>query len=146
MTTASGAVHLAAVGVALPVGLLVLLWPKGTPAHVRAGWLFVAAVVAVDVAALLTYSSSGDPGVFHVLAVISLATLVGGVLASPRRRRGSVVPHAVLMCATATGLVAAGAAQLARGQDAWVTALVAVLVCLGGVQWTRRLVSASTEA
>ena len=79
-----GSLHVAAAVLALAVAAIVLVRTKGTTAHVRLGWLYVVRLVLVDAFALLTYQDGIGP--FHLLAVISLATLTAGLVWSPRRR------------------------------------------------------------
>ena len=103
-----GSLHVAAAVLSLAVAAIVLARTKGTPAHVRLGRAYVVLLVLVDTFALLTYQSGVGP--FHLLAVISLATLTAGLVWSPRRR-GSRQTHGILMIWSVTGLVGAGLAQ-----------------------------------
>jgi len=130
--TASGAVHVLAAVLALVTAGVVLSRPKGTRSHVRLGRLYVVLLLTLNTSALLTYDDTGRPGGFHVLALVSLATLFAGLLLSPRRAT-SRIPHAVLMVWSVTGLVAAGLAQAATvllPQAApWPTLLTSCLAC-----------------
>ena len=127
----TGAVHVAAAVLALATAALVLARTKGTRSHVRLGRAYVVLLLVLNTSALLTYEEGGV-GAFHVMAVVSLATLAGGLAASPRRLRDRV-PHAVLMVWSVAGLVAAGLAQAATAllPDAtpWPTLAVTLLVC-----------------
>jgi hypothetical protein len=76
----------------------------------------VVLLVLVDAFALLTYQNGIGP--FHLLSVISLATLTAGLVWSPRRR-GSRQIHGILMIWSVAGLVGAG---LAQGGDRRTTA------------------------
>ena len=69
-----GITHLAAAIVAMIVGAVVLLSRKGTYWHRCCGWLYVGAMAAVIVTALLIYDLFGGFGPFHVAALISAAT------------------------------------------------------------------------
>lgn len=106
-----GALHVMAALLALATAVVVLVRTKGTTAHVRLGRVYVVLLVLVDLSALLTYRES-VPGPFHLLAVVSLATLTAAVVWSPRRR-GSRQTHGILMIWSVTGLVGAGLAQAA---------------------------------
>ena len=79
-----GSLHVAAAVLALAVAAIVLVRTKGTTSHVRLGRAYVVLLVLVDAFALVTYQDGVGP--FHLLAVISLATLTAGLLWSPRRR------------------------------------------------------------
>jgi uncharacterized membrane protein len=83
-----GWVHLVASLVALAVGILVLLRPKGTPAHKRRGRDYALTLLVTNVTALGIYRR----GVFffpHWLAIVALIVTTVGVLAAhfkvPRR-------------------------------------------------------------
>ena len=108
-----GLAHVVAVTSALVLAFVVLALPKGTSRHVALGAAYVAVLTSGNVAALLVREQSGDLGPFHLLAVISLLTIAGGVVTSPRRRRGSDTAHGHFMLWSVVGLTAAGLAQLA---------------------------------
>ena len=137
-----GSLHVAAAVLALAVAAIVLVRTKGTTAHVRLGWLYVVLLVLVDVFALLTYQNGVGP--FHLLAVISLATLTAGLVWSPRRR-GSRQTHGILMIWSIAGLVAAGLAQGATAAlpqaSPWPTVAATASVCLHAALATRALAS-----
>jgi uncharacterized membrane protein len=80
--------HVVAASSALVVGAAVLLLPKGTHTHRVIGTVYVLALVLVNVAALSLHRESAF-GVFHALAVVSLATLAVGLSPSfsARERR-----------------------------------------------------------
>jgi uncharacterized membrane protein len=126
-----GSLHVAAAMLALVVAVIVLVRIKGTTAHVRLGRVYVVALVLVDVFALLTYRQGVGP--FHLLAVISLATLTAGLVWSPRRR-GSKQAHGIWMIWSVAGLVGAGLAQGATAAlpeaSPWPTVTTTAGVCL----------------
>lgn len=101
--------HFLAALTGLAIGSLIVLSRKGTRGHRLGGRAWIAAMVLVNSAALLSYED-GRFGVFHALALVSLATLTMGLLAI---RRGKVADHAMWMSWTFAGLLAAGAGQLA---------------------------------
>ena len=131
--------HVAAALSALLAGAAVLLLPKGTPAHRATGAAYVVALVLVNVAALSLHREHVF-GVFHALAVASLATIIVGLspmLLGTRADR-VVATHAFCMTWSYAGLVAAGCGQLAVtvGQDlaAWaVPAVIGTVLALSGV-------------
>lgn len=83
-----GGFHLAAAVVALAAGAFVLLsGPKGGRMHKRVGWLYLAAMLALNGSALLIYRLFRGFGPFHVAALVSLfSILTGGALAILARR------------------------------------------------------------
>jgi uncharacterized membrane protein len=72
---------------ALLLGAWVFLTRKGTRAHVRAGWAYVASMACLNGSALGPYHMTGRFNTFHALAVFSLATVVAGVIQALGRRR-----------------------------------------------------------
>lgn len=110
---AVAAAHVGAAVSALAAGALVLALRKGTAAHRTGGFVYVLLLLLLNVAALSLHRESAF-GVFHVLAVISLATLAFGVvpLLSGSRSPIVVAVHAYCMTWSYAGLVAAGLGQL----------------------------------
>ncbi len=104
-----GAAHVAAAVAALTFGLLVFVLPKGTQLHRAMGFAYTAAMVAVNIAALGIYRSSGHFGPFHLLALLTLATIVGGIVAASRGRIGR---HYQMMSFSYLGLLSALATQM----------------------------------
>jgi uncharacterized membrane protein len=80
--------HVGAAVLALAMGLAVLVRRKGGTSHVVVGRLYLAAMLAVNVPALLLDDATGGVGPFHVLAVVSLVTMALGWLSLQGRRRG----------------------------------------------------------
>ena len=109
-----GIVHLALAIASLVLGAVVLFQQKGGPRHRVFGYLYSGALLLVNLSALSVYEDSSGIGPFHILALISLATLTGGfVPALLRRPSGSWLDfHAYFMSWSYVGLVAAGVAQM----------------------------------
>ena len=129
--------HLLLGVLALIVGAIVMLQPKGTRRHVFFGRLFVAAMLALNVTALMIYNLTGRFGPFHVAAVASLATLVAGFAAVFRRRQGWLARHTFYMKWSFIGLLAATAAEITSRVPGWdfvwsVTLSVLTVVLTGG--------------
>ncbi len=129
-----GTIHLTFALVALASGAWIVSRRKGDTAHRRLGWVFVGAMVGVNATALFIYDLTGEFGPFHVLAVISLISVIFGVAHVRLRRpaRGWREMHATWMAWSYVGLLAATAAETAtRLLDVpfwWM-----VLVASGGV-------------
>lgn len=85
--SAIGAAHVAMGSVALVSGAVVLMVPKGTARHKHVGRVYAAAILAINGTALSMYDLTGRPNVFHVIALVNLATLAMGLLALRRWRR-----------------------------------------------------------
>lgn len=61
-------------------GTYILFQPKGTQLHKRFGYLYVLSMVLVCGSSLGVYNITGGVGVFHILAIAGLLTLVLGIL------------------------------------------------------------------
>lgn len=85
--SAIGTAHVVMGSVALVSGAFVLISPKGTPQHRRLGGIYGAAILAINGTALSMYDLTGRPNVFHIIALLNLATLTLGMLAMRRWRR-----------------------------------------------------------
>ena len=122
-----GQVHFAAALVALAAGAWVVARPKGTARHRRVGWLYAASMLTLNATALLLYRLTGAFGPFHAAALVSLATLVAGLLPVRRRRPPGawLARHYFFMAYSYLGLVAAAVAETA-------TRLPAVRAVAGG--------------
>ena len=107
--------HLATAIVALLSGLVVVLRRKGTPFHRWCGRVYFVSMVLVNVTALSIYDLFGGFGPFHVFALISLATVMLGVLTAWRRKPtgGWIEAHAYWMTWSYVGLVAAAVSETA---------------------------------
>jgi uncharacterized membrane protein len=106
---AFGAVHASFGLAALVLGAGVLVLRKGTALHRRIGQIYAAAMLLLNATALAIYELFGGFGVFHVLALVSLATLAAGVLPVwlRRPREGWLEVHARCMSWSYLGLLAA---------------------------------------
>ncbi|WP_158638000.1 DUF2306 domain-containing protein [Sphingomonas ginsenosidivorax] len=103
-----GAAHFAMGSVALVSGAVVLMLPKGTARHRRVGKVYAAAILAINGTALSMYDLTGRPNVFHVIALVNLATLAMGLLALRRwrwtREPSDLVTHQRRMAMNYVGL------------------------------------------
>ena len=104
-----GWVHLVASFAALAIGALVLLCPKGTPAHKRRGRVYAVALLVTNVTALGIYRR----GIFfflHWLAIAALIVTTVGVLAAHFKvpRRASLHVHLTCLLTSLYLLVGGG--------------------------------------
>ena len=105
-----GMAHAAAGVAALASGAIIFARHKGTALHVRLGWVYVASMAWVDGSALFIRRLTGRFNLFHVLAVLSLAMVCGGVAQVVfRRGRRWLWRHYQYMCWSYVGLLAATA-------------------------------------
>jgi uncharacterized membrane protein len=134
--------HIAAAVTGLVSGAFVLTRRKGTRGHRRVGTLYAVCLLIVNVAALTVHREAAF-GVFHWLAILSLATLAVGVLPMVlgRRTPGVIALHAYCMAWSYAGLVGAGCGQLAAATVSGarfgvMTAIVSVLaLCAALIFW-----------
>lgn len=142
-----GTAHVVAASIALALGLTLLARRKGDSWHIRIGWLYLATMLTVTVPVLFVYDSTGRPGPFHVLAIVSiLITALGW--SSVRRRghfRSGVMAHATFMAWSWIGVLTAGVAQLANyewpRESPWPVLLVVGVATLSGAVAVPRFVS-----
>jgi len=107
--------HLAAALPALALGAINLARPKGTPAHRRVGWLWVALMSGAAVSSFWIFGlrQGAGPSLVHLLSVWTLVALACGIVSI---RRGNVRAHKAFMIGTFLGLVGAGLGALAPGR------------------------------
>jgi uncharacterized membrane protein len=110
-----GIAHSALACVALALGAIVVLRRKGDRLHRTIGHLYVASMLGTNITALNIYDLFGQFGPFHVAAIVSLATVVAGMIpVVTRRPRGRwFETHAYFMGWSYVGLLAAAAAEAA---------------------------------
>ncbi|MFS2317435.1 DUF2306 domain-containing protein [Maricaulis sp. D1M11] len=114
--SANGAVHMGMALLALLLGPLLFLIRKGNRFHRIGGYLYVLAMLTVNITALTSYDLSGRPNIFHFFALMSLAGVIPGyfaIRAAMRRpNRNAVLGHAKAMSYSYMGLFAAGLSQI----------------------------------
>jgi uncharacterized membrane protein len=100
---------------ALLAGGAVVIGRKGTRIHRRIGRGYLAAMLLLNVTALMIYDLYGRFGPFHAAALISLATVLAGIVPILRRRpQGTWMElHATFMSWSYVGLIAAFIAEIA---------------------------------
>ena len=110
-----GTIHIAFAIAALSVGAVMFLQRKGGRRHRAFGYLYSGALLLVNLSSLLVYRDSAGPGPFHILALVSLATLSAGLVPAILRkpRKAWINRHAYFMSWSYVGLVAAGVGQMA---------------------------------
>lgn len=109
-----GNAHVVFCVAALFFGAIVFWRPKGGDRHRIIGYLYVFSLFSLNLSALFVYEDTDSAGPFHILAVISLATLTCGFVPVFSRRPKSswLTLHAYFMSWSYVGLVAAGVGQL----------------------------------
>jgi uncharacterized membrane protein len=110
-----GTVHVFFAIAALIIGAIVARRPKGGRRHRNLGYFYAVSLLLLNFSALSVYEDSAGVGPFHILAIVSLVTLIGGIIPAFLRRPVSwwLDLHAYFMSWSYVGLVAAGVAQIA---------------------------------
>lgn len=108
-------IHVTLGCLALLAGTAILPLRKGTMLHRQLGYIYILAMLGLNVTALLIYRLFGSFGPFHALALASLATLLLGCLPVWFRRPADrwLVNHYFGMGWSYVGLLAATAAEIA---------------------------------
>jgi len=75
-----GGVHLGSALLAMALGAIVLLKPKGSKFHIKAGYAYAVMMLVLNGTALMIYQLFGHFGPFHYAALISLISLFGGII------------------------------------------------------------------
>jgi uncharacterized membrane protein len=110
--------HVAAAGVALVVGAVILLLPKGTGFHRLLGWSWVSAMIVVAATSIMmiaVFRTGINPlHIFTAVTAISLWAGLSGI------RRGNVGQHAGSMAGLYVGgLIIAGLFAFIPGRTMW---------------------------
>ena len=106
-----GIFHTACSLIALGTGLVVVLNPKGTQRHRVIGYMYVAAMLALNISALMIYRVFGRFGPLHIFAIISLLSVIAGLVPAIRKQAGWLNRHYTSMSWSYLGLLAAAAAE-----------------------------------
>ena len=137
-----GLVHLAVSLAAILFGTAVLLTRKGTRKHRRLGRAYLLMMLALNVTALAIYELFDGFGLFHWMALFSLASVLLGYWPAWRKSAGWKVRHAYFMTGSYVGLIAALVSEVAT-RTAIVpffeaVAIASAGVIVVGVWWMRR--------
>lgn len=109
--------HVATVALALVIGPIQFVLPKGGPWHRILGWTWVAAMGSTAIATF--FIRDMRDGAFSGIHLFSLMALVGLPLAIWAIRRGARASHARAMIGLYIGLVIAGITAIAPGRLIW---------------------------
>ena len=114
--TTRGGFHFVAALLAIVLGPVILMRRKGDQPHRWLGRIWVAAMLIVNISALTMYDISGRPNLFHIFAVLSLATMIPGFWAirafKKTRNRARLIQHQYFMVWAYFGLCMAGFWQM----------------------------------
>ncbi len=105
--------HISSALLALLLAAVVLIAPKGTRFHKRMGYVFAVTLLLVNGSAALMYNLTGRFNLLHVFVMISLVSLIYGMIPAIRRKPANWLRrHISGMTGAALGVWAAGLAEL----------------------------------
>jgi uncharacterized membrane protein len=109
-----GAVHLFASAIALASGTQVLWMKKGSQLHRQIGYVYCVSMLVVIGTAFGIYRLFGGFGVFHILAIVSFVTLLGGMVPVMLKKphKSYVALHFSFMYWSVIGLYAAFVSEM----------------------------------
>lgn len=110
----TGLIHLIAAIFALMTGTAILLMQKGSDWHIKIGYTYVISMLIVNITAFMIYRLFGGFGLFHIAALVSLITVLGGIVPAVLRKPKDdwVILHFSFMYWSVLGLYAAFASEL----------------------------------
>ncbi len=108
----TGLIHLLSCLLALLAGTSILLLAKGSVTHKRIGYVYGISMLIVNGTAFGLYQLFGKFGPFHFAALISLATLLAGMVPVLFRTKSWLRFHLSFMYYSVIGLYAAFASEI----------------------------------
>ncbi|MCU0325839.1 MAG: DUF2306 domain-containing protein [Spirosomaceae bacterium] len=113
METLIAYTHITASVMGLITSTIVLVAAKGTQFHRKTGYVFAVVMLIINISALMMYRLTGKFNFLHIFAIISLASLIRGMLPAMRRNSANWLrTHITGMVGAALGVWAAGIAEL----------------------------------
>lgn len=111
---ALGTIHTALGVASVATGTAVALQQKGTRRHRVFGWIYVLCMLGLNLTALARYRLTGAFNSFHATALLSLATLILGMLPTRARPFAGffVTRHAYFMAGSYVGVLTATAGEI----------------------------------
>jgi len=108
-----GLLHFALMIASLAIGAAIFLMSKGTPRHKVLGRVFIVGMLVSNMVVLTIYRDSGQPSIFHVLAIVSIVSLAAAIalVRLPGTGIGRRIAHGHVMIWSYGGVVAAGLGQ-----------------------------------
>jgi uncharacterized membrane protein len=101
-----GLFHTITAIMAMVLGLVVVFRKKGTLSHKRLGYAYVIAMILLNGTAFFIVNFGGF-SIFHAFAIISLLTVLAGVIPAIRKSKNWYVKHYYFMSWSVVGLYCA---------------------------------------
>lgn len=108
----TGLIHLLSSIIALITGTAVLIMRKGSSSHIKMGYVYVGSMLILLVTAFMIYRLFGGFGVFHIAALVSVITLIFGMIPLWTRKGPWKYFHFSFMYWSVMGLYAAFASEV----------------------------------
>lgn len=109
----TGLFHLISSIIALITGTYILWAMKGTQTHKRIGYIYIISMAIVNITALMIYRLFGKFAIFHWFAVISIVTIIFGMLPFyVSKGKRSTTTHFSFMYWSVIGLYAAFVSEI----------------------------------
>ena len=127
--------HFITAVVALISGTIVILNVKGTTFHKRIGYIYVFSMLALNITSFFIINFGGF-SLFHFFAIVSLLTVLAGMVAVWRKRKNWFASHFYYMSWSIVGLYAAlwaeiGTRFVSSTQQFWWVVAIATFVTVG---------------
>ena len=88
-----GFIHLVTAAIALIAGTYVLISRKGTTIHKRIGYIYFISMLIMLITSFMIYRLFGGFGIFHIAAIVSFVTILGGLIPVFFKKSKSWVLH-----------------------------------------------------
>ncbi|WP_369994448.1 DUF2306 domain-containing protein [Winogradskyella sp.] len=98
--------HFLTAVLAMITGTIVLLYKKGTTFHKRTGYIYVVAMLSLNISSFFIMSF-GSFSLFHFFAIVSLVSIFGGMLPTIKKRKNWFGYHFYFMSWSVVGLFCA---------------------------------------
>lgn len=102
----NGLFHTITAVLAMVFGLMVVFKKKGTKTHKRLGYIYTVLMILLNVTSFFIVNFGGF-SLFHFFAIISLLTVLAGVVPAYRKSKGWYVKHFYFMSWSVVGLYSA---------------------------------------
>ncbi len=127
-----GGFHTLTAVLAMLTGAIVVLNKKGTVFHKRIGYIYVVNMLLLNLSSFFIINFGGF-SIFHFFALVSLATIFGGMIPAMRRTKNWYGYHFYFMSWSVVGLYCAfwsevGTRFVRNMQQFWWAVLVATLI------------------
>ncbi|NNC69649.1 MAG: DUF2306 domain-containing protein [Flavobacteriaceae bacterium] len=104
--SATGWFHTILAILAMITGVVVILNTKGTTFHKRIGYVYVVSMLLLNLSSFFIINFGGF-SIFHFFALVSLVTVLGGIIPAIRRTKNWFVYHYYFMSWSVVGLYCA---------------------------------------